>query len=239
MAQPTPTSAAQPSETSASSHTKVATYTIDLNGVAQSASAETVAAVKQSDNGPYWEALPEHLQVTLQGYPVSTHLMQPQIFIYPAKDLPGWNEGAGKQVADLQALLASQKPGEHMPLMPLFNAAQVMHSQVKFLDFKNGQGVRFVTQYDQAVLPINNHELFYTYQGLTSDGKYYVAAVLPLNYPSLPASEQDLPNPADQFTNNFPAYLADMVKTLNEAPADKFTPDLAKLDAMMASLEVK
>ena len=46
-----------------------------------------------------------------------------------------------------------------------------MHSQVQYLDFKNGTGVRYLTQFDQGILPINNYELVYTYQGLTSDGK--------------------------------------------------------------------
>ena len=68
-----------------------------------------------------------------------------------------------------------------MPFLPLFNAAQVMHTHLQYLDFKNGQGLRYLTEFDQGIIPINNYELIYTYQGLTGDGKYYVAAVLPVN----------------------------------------------------------
>jgi hypothetical protein len=111
---------------------------------------------------------------------------------------------------------------------------------LKYLDFKNGQGVRFLTQFDQAYLPINNDELFYTYQGLTSDGKYYVAAVLPVNAADLPADGTVTDElKAGDFGANFMLYLEQVVKQLESQPATSFTPDLGKLDAMMASLEVK
>ena len=188
---------------------------------------------------PIWEVLPEYTRVTLQGYPISSHLMKPQIFIYPVEDLGKANEGAGKIAASLQTLLQSPQEIPNMPFLPLFNAAQVMHAQIQYLDFKNGQGLRYLTEFDQGILPINNYELIYTYQGLTSDGKYYVAAVLPVNHPSLPADEKVTGNEPPEFTSDFPAYLANVVKTLNPQAANTFTPDLTQLDAMMSSLEIK
>jgi hypothetical protein len=89
------------------------------------------------------------------------------------------------------------------------------------------------------VMPINNDELIYTYQGLTSDGKYYVAAVLPVNHPSLPADGQVTGNEPPAFTDDFTAYLASVVAALNPEAASSFTPDLTQLDAMMSSLEVQ
>ncbi len=62
-----------------------------------------------------------------------------------------------------------------MPFLPLFNAAQVMHSHVRYLDFKTGQGLRYLTMFSQGIVPINNNELIYTYQGLTSDFNAYLA----------------------------------------------------------------
>ena len=63
-----------------------------------------------------------------------------------------------------------------------------MHVQVQYLDFKSGTGVRFLTQFNNGMAPVNNHDLIYTFQGLTSDGKYYIAAVLPVTHPDLPAN---------------------------------------------------
>jgi hypothetical protein len=200
---------------------------------------ETVAAVPAGDNAPYWEVLPEYTRGTLQGYPIRDHLMQPQIFIYPANALGKVNEGAGTIVASLQTLLQSPQEVTPMPFLPLFNAMQVMHTHVQFLDFKNGQGLRYLTEFDQGMTPINNYELFYTYQGLTSDGKYYVAAVLPVNHTSLPPDGEVTGKEPPEFTSDFPTYLANVVKTLNPQAAQTFTPDLTQLDAMMSSLEIK
>jgi hypothetical protein len=212
---------------------------LNTGSLATGFQTEIVAAVTDSANAPYWELLPEYTRATLQGYPISNHLMKPQIFIYPLKDLGKVNEGAGTIVAALQALLKSPKEIPNMPFLPLFNASQVMHVHVQYLDFKNGKGVRFLTQFDQAPLPINNYELIYTYQGLTSDGKYYVAAVLPVNHPSLPADGKVTGKEPSEFASAFPTYLANVVKTLNPQAANTFTPDLTQLDAMMSSLEIK
>jgi hypothetical protein len=211
---------------------------LDLSGLAKDQTVETVPAVPASAGGPIWEVLPQYRRVTLQGYPVTDHLMKAQIFIFPAADLAGFNEGAGRMAADLQALLLSQKTVDFMPFLPPFNAQQVLHAQVQYLDFENGSGVRFLTQFDQAPLPINNFELIYTFQGLTRDGKTYIAAVLPVTHPDLPANNQVSAEQASEL-NDFPAYLAKTVTWLDQQPGGSFTPDLAKLDALIQSIEVK
>jgi len=196
-------------------------------------------AVPASNNPPYWEQLPEYTRLTLQGYPITNSLMKPQIFIYPVKELAAVNAGAGQIVSSLQTLIKSPQEMPNMPFLPLFNAQQVFHSNIQYLEFKNGQGLRYLTQFDQAPLPVNNYELIYTYQGLTSDGKYYVAAVLPVNHPSLPADQKVTGKEPPEFTSDFPAYVAGVAKVLNTQAPGTFTPDLTKLDAMMSSLEIK
>lgn len=211
---------------------------ISLNtaGVAAGFQTEMVAA---SSDGPYWELLPEYTRLTLQGYPISNHLMMPQIFIYPVQELQAVNENTAPIVASLQTLLQSPQEIPLMPFLPLFNAQQVIHAHVQYLDFQSGKGLRYLTQYDQAPIPINNNELIYTYQGLTSDGKYYVAAVLPVHHPSLPEDATITGNEAPEFSSDFPAYLQNVVASLNPQAANTFTPDLTQLDAMMRSLEIK
>jgi hypothetical protein len=211
---------------------------LDTGSVANGFQTETIAAVPAGD-APYWEMLPEYTQITLQGYPISDHLMTPQIFIYPVEELQAVNEGTEPIVTSLQTLLQSPQEIPNMPFLPLFNAQQVMHAHLQYLDFQDGQGLRYLTQFDQAFIPISNDELIYTYQGLTSDGKYYVAAVLPVNHPSLPADGAVTGNEPLEFTSDFPTYLANVVASLNPQAANTFTPDLTQLDAMMSSLEVK
>jgi len=214
-------------------------FSLDMGRMATSFASETVAAVSANDDAPYWEVLPEYTRVTLQGYSISNHLMQPQIFIYPMTDLGNVNEGAGKIAATLQTLLQSPQEVVTMPFLPLYNAQQVIHFHVQYLDFKSGRGVRYLTWYSQGIMPVNNYELIYTYQGLTSDGKYYVAAVLPVNHPSLPVDGKVTGQEPPEFTSDYLAYLANVVKTLNPQAANTFTPDLTQLDQMMSSLEIK
>lgn len=226
---PTPVEVTQPPSESTGE------IALDLADVAQDLMIESVTAAPSEDDSPWWA---EYRRVTLQGYPVTEHVMKPQIYIYPVSETAEYSETAGQMLASLQALLASRNPVDRMPFLPHIKAVQVMHAQVRFMDFKNGQGVRFLTQYDQGPLPINNFELIYTYQGLTNDGAYYVAAVLPVTHADLPANRQVDETLIDEM-NEFTTYLAETVDWLDQQAPAGFAPDLAKLDAMLQSLEVR
>lgn len=238
--QPDPTTTSAPAVNQGPTAVPVTTgspqISLDTSGIAAGFTTETVTPAV---DGPYWEVLPQYTQLTLQNYPISDHLMTPQIFIFPVEDLKAVNEGTTPIVTSLQTLIQSPQEITPMPFLPLYNAQQVMHAHVQYLDFQDGQGLRYLTQYDQAFIPINNNELIYTYQGLTSDGKYYVAAVLPVHHPSLPADAAVTGNEPPEFTSDFPTYLANVVASLNPQAANTFTPDLTQLDVMMSSLEVK
>lgn len=211
----------------------------DPAGVATGFWVDVVPAATEDPSRPYWGVAPEFSRATLDGYTINGHLMQPQVFVYPLEELAATNEAAATVIASLRTLLDSPQEIEHMPLLPLFNAAQVLHTQVQYLDFQNGRGVRYLAFLSQGIVPVNNHELFYTYQGITNDGKYYVAAILPVNHPLLPADGTVTGNEPAEFSSDFRAYIANTARSLNVQAADTFSPDLTLLDAMMASLEVK
>ena len=96
---------------------------------------------------------------------------------------------AAERVQAMQALLAPKPaaPDQEIPVLPVYNAAQVFRAQVQYVNMQNGAGVRFVTMYSQGLMPATNKDVFYTYQGLTSDGAYWVSAILPVNAAFLPA----------------------------------------------------
>lgn len=122
---------------------------LDLTGVAQGQTVETIAAVQPSADGPYWNAVPEYQSMTLQGYPVTGHLTQPQIFIYPAADFIGINETAVRTITDLQNLLQARQPVERMPFLPLTSESQAMHAQVQYLNFQDGKSERLSRLFDK------------------------------------------------------------------------------------------
>jgi hypothetical protein len=200
---------------------------------------EVIPAVAGTSDSPYWQAAPEYRQVTLNGYPVTEHSFKPQIFIYPAEAFKSANPEAAKVIEGFTAALQAPDQSQDLPFLPLLNARQALHAHLQPLNFKDGQGLRYLTQYAQGLVPINNHHLIYTYQGLTRDGKYYIAAVLPVTQSSLPVDETVTGQEPPEFTSDYPKYLVNVTAALNAQPGDAFTPDLAKLDALVSSLEIQ
>lgn len=208
--------------------------------LASAVTGETVPA--ESITEAPWGATPEHIRFSFTGYPLSGTFHEPHIYIYPVADFEAINPNVTQTVANLQQLLAQRPaaPSGTIPFLPIFNAAQLMRAQIAYLDFQNGSGVRFLTQYDQAYIPINSNELFYTFQGLTTDGAYYIAAVLPTAHPSLPADGSNPPGGDwEEFVNNWDSYILALVAQLDAAPASTFTPDLSLFDRLMESLLVQ
>jgi hypothetical protein len=66
-----------------------------------------------------------------------------------------------------------------------------------------------------------------------------VAAVLPVTHPGLPADEKVNPRDLTDFMNTFARYMENTVNMLNQQPAGAFTPDLAKLDALVQSIDIE
>ena len=179
------TSAAPPTQTPVSG-TTIAINNISFvipTALGNGAQAETIEAVPPSDDMPWWEIAPTYNKYLLQGYPLSGNFHEPRIFVYPVNEYIQVNKDVATVVDNLKAIINSpgQPLPENLPFLPTFNAAQMFHSNEQSLTFQNGTGIRFLTQYGQAPYPVNNNSLFYTYQGLTNDGIYYVAAVLPIN----------------------------------------------------------
>ncbi|MGE5375723.1 MAG: hypothetical protein ACM3XO_11760 [Bacteroidota bacterium] len=219
-------------------------FTLPL-GVAKGAQSEVVPAVTDPNTAPWWGLAPEHLQFTLTGYQVEEVRVKPQIFVYPADELAKVNPTAADQIQRIKNLTAgSTLTRDAMPVVPFFNAAQQMASHMQLIDFKNGHGVRFLTQYAQYPAPINNHDLFYHFQGLTSDGKYYVVAVLPVTSsilaenekPESPVPAGGVPLPAGGGPDQ--AYYDAVTKALDAMYEDSFNPSLFQLDGLIQSITI-
>jgi hypothetical protein len=196
-----------------------------------------------AQGGPGFDVSPAYTELTLTGYVLFGRFFEPKIAVYPvAQFITLLPDAIPAKVTALQALISGGPTGtESLPILPNFNAMQEFFAQYKVAPFVNGGGIRFLTQYAQFVDPINNHELFYAYQGLTSDGKYWVSAILPVSNPILPVDGNNPPNgqTPDQFTANFKAYLADLSNQLNAQPPESYSPTLTMLDALVTSIVVQ
>lgn len=206
---------------------------------------DAVAAAVSAETAPAYEfmgteTIPSYTQFTFEAYAATPSVHVPTLSIYPIAEFDT-DPGTALQISTaLQQFLAQQPAAaDEIPFLPLFNAGQQLRSQIDYLDFNGGRGVRFLTQYAQDVWPINNTDLFYTFQGITDDGQYYVSAVLPVSHPLLPqesAVEADADYQA--FVAGYDAYISEMTRLLDSQPADSFTPDLSDLDAMITSLSI-
>lgn len=217
----------------------LATQTMETNGVqldptglARSVKIETISAVTAGEEHPWWEPMPEYRRITLEGYPVELHTHRPAVYIFPAADLMEYNPAAGQAAMDLRGLLKTAEVGEILPFLPLFNAQQVFHAQVRYLEFPGGSGMRYLTQYNQGLNPINNQDLFYAFQGFSSDGRFYISAVLPISFADMPDGS---------FAGDVEDYqvqVSNAVSLLEQQPAGNFSPDLAQLDKFVQSISL-
>jgi hypothetical protein len=223
------------------------------SGLATDAPPETVA-VTTEQNGAPWDVAPEHIHFRFSGYNVPAGSFSVnQIDIYPAKDYANANQGANIGLQRLRGLLldpSAALTNEVLPQVPYFNAASMFAAQAKRIHFQNGDGVRMLTQYGQAVGPVTNNSLFYHFEGLTGDGNYYIVAVLPVNAPflqsgndpSAPVPAGGVPFPA--ITNSmdpklFEDYFNAVTDKLNSADPAAFQPSLTALDALVQSINVQ
>jgi hypothetical protein len=105
-----------------------------------------------------------------------------------------------------------------------------------------------LTEYAQYYAPVNNHDLFYTFQGVTADGKYWVSAFLPVNAAYLQAAYDSVDVPAGgiaapkmddpNYSTAMDAYYVSMLEKLNTTPDGAFTPGLDCLDQYIQSLSI-
>jgi len=209
------------------------------DSVAQSVNPATVQGQDMGEDYMPGETYPNHVMFNFSGYAAGERFHNPRIFIYPVGDYQAMSPYAADIIDSLKQTLINKPAGgspSNMPFLPLWNAAQIFSAKVDYFNFKNGSGVRYLTMFGQALWPVDNQNLFYTYQGLTDDGRYYITAVLPITHVGLPEQGQIVDYLA--FEENWESYIADTIVWLYNQPGESFLPSVDHLDAMMASFEI-
>ena len=169
------------------------------------------------------------------------------IEVFHMSTFPGVDQPAAKvrdevmELLELDAIaLASRAAEMGLPSINQVTAAQVFAARAEPINFQTGSGYRFVTAAAQDVAPLTNARIYYNFQGITSDGEYFVAAVFPVAVPFLPDEVMDMDaDEYETFAATYEPYIADIVSQTEALAADGFSPDLAALDAVIASLAVE
>lgn len=220
------------------------------SGVANGASGSEYPRFDHED-ASWWQKTPGHQQIMLGDYYVlQGKFHQPQIYVYPAQAYAELVPTAFESLHRLNNILSNpdaQIKVDQLPAVPFLNAQPVFAANIKALSFQNGAGVRFLTQYAQYLAPVNNHELFYHFQGVTQDGAYYILAIFPITAPGLAATSEkaaalplggiaypDMSNPNADWLG----YYTAATNQLNGTSPDTFTPSINQLDWLIQSIKI-
>lgn len=181
---------------------------------------------------PFMNGTPTHLRFVFDDYHLSKSVQyrEPQLLLYPIeayrelfRNAPSEQRKLDNDIGVLKRLIISRADNAAgmIPVLPPVEALQLFCSQIRHLDFAGGSGVRFITRYTMEPSPTTNENIFYTFQGLTTDGRYYISAFFPITANGLPET------PVTLATINF----------LNRLTPAGFTPDLAWMDDIIESLQ--
>lgn len=226
-------------------------------GVASGAQSEIVPRADATDDMPYWIAAPEYLKITLAQNLTFASNFEGTLAILPAEEFMQMSENANEKINTLKSQLANGDP-KGIKVLPPFNAGLTLDARNEIFDFQNGKGIRSIQEYHQYAAPVTNDYLIYSYQGITSDGKYYVSFVAPIRAPFLidegynpdPNSTTPTPlPPADGFS--YPAassvsggpeydqYITAIADKFAQTSPEQFTPSLDALDSLVRSILIQ
>ena len=224
--------------------------TISLSPVLASGVSGSQLPRADGQDLPDWELTPGHTVLKLEGYSLQGKLHEPQIYIYPALAYAQLFSGAFESMHRLRNVMYDPDApisADQLPTVPFFNAAQIFASNLQVIAFQNGEGVRFLTEYGQYAAPVNNHELFYHFQGFTNDGEYYIVAIFPITAPllaetsdagaAIPAGGIAYPDINDTHAD-FQSYYTAVTALLNATSPDAFSPTINQLDALIQSMRI-
>jgi hypothetical protein len=218
--------------------------------------AMTVPAVALSDQIMFAESHPPYAEFRFLGFqggrvydlpllPADNRMAQVMIFQTAdfsgfGSDQPAGFPGQAKALADSlskgvdpnacnQPFLGDDRG---LPFLPWVNLRQVFCAQPEVLAFSQGSGLRYLSYYAQGPVSALERQIFYTFQGLTDDGQFYISAIFPVATGIFPTEPPAAPDP------NYLSTLTAQVTQLNAQPADRFNPSLTVLDKLVGSIRI-
>jgi hypothetical protein len=226
--------------------------------------AQTVPAVSVSDQIMFAESHPAYAQIRFVGFQGGRSYDLPmlprenniaQVMVFQTADFPGFGDdspqGFVAQMQALNELLASGVDAARcaqplmdapaLPFLPWVNSKQSLCAQPRIIEFTGGSGIRYLTYYSQDPSPVLDQKVFYTFQGLTDDGKFHVSAAFPIQTGIFPTEAPACPKCGEPDYNPFEDWntlLSEQLTQLNAQPEDDFAPSLQLLDELIHSIQI-
>lgn len=171
----------------------------------------------------------------------------PVVRVYNVADLGGYAEYSNT-LSSLQNLLSlrtdittfmapstTNGPDLTLPYLPFPEAGQQLRARAVYVDTPQLHGIAYVTGFRQDVSALAAKDFWYTFQGLSTDGQWYVSVVTPIRASMFPKKVKAKNN---NFTTEaqYDTYLTDAITKLNAGADDAFTPPLTAIDALVQSI---
>ena len=121
-----------------------------------------------------------------------------------------------------------------MPQLPIGGVAALFGGAPAYAPFGSGDGLRYITYFAQTSV-LFNADMGYTYmyRGISEDRGFLVAGRMPVHIPA-----EAIPRGGSRADDAYPGYIDQLEANLAAQPTSAFTPDLAVLDSLMASLTI-
>ncbi len=238
-----------------------ATSSVSFDGVGFSfshtlgRSVNILRVARRSPDAPgVIEGAPAHVVFSLYGrQPESRRVPGPwdvpgTVTVYRTNALDGYKQ-ATRQLTELQGILAERTdpaslesaavgaPTE-LPFLPIQEAGMAIVARVAYIDTAEVSGIAFVTGFRQDVFPFSRGDFWYTFQGLSTDGRWYVSVMWSVDASMFPASvSQAEARRVGTGASRWNRYIRRSVATLDAAEPTAFTPSLDTLDDLVRSID--
>lgn len=204
--------------------------------------------------------MPEHIQILFGGTtdPNDVRPSDPVMYIIPVNSYRKLWDDAGNDsvtrtiqgIQELNFILTSPAPTSGYPALPYEQigagandvAVQVGRAVAQSelnTTSATQDGYRFVGRWVQDATFVSNHGPRYVYQGFTNDGVYLVSFWWPVTTGALPDSSELTDEQLEAFHADPASAISSVAEELNTLSTDQWEPDLAALDAVVASLQIE
>ena len=121
-----------------------------------------------------------------------------------------------------------------MPQLPIGGVAALFGGAPVYTPFGSGNGLRYITYFAQNwVLFDADMAYAYLYRGISEDRNFLIAGRMLVYVPA-----EAIPRDGSRDDDAYPRYIDQLEANLAAQPTSAFTPDLAVLDMIFASLTI-
>ena len=169
------------------------------------------------------------------------------VWFYPTADFadyrwPSQQLNALQSLLDLRPDLAVYTAADEvvrsrsLPFVLHGAAGQAIHARAHYVDTPDLAGVAYLTVFRQDIYPFAAGDFWYTFQGLSSDGSWYVAVDFAVEAGMFPAKVSRKQVNRTSSDERWLPYQQRSLQTLDGAAPDAFTPPLTSIDALAESI---